>query len=105
MAAGAVWRTYLVGHRELTRDLDTERIHVPDKGRKGRLFSKAFRRAICELTLEDRSDSIWQLKQVADENGVAMSLQRHNGVFTLTVVTRDRPNLFAALAGRSPRSG
>ena len=28
-----------------------------------------------------------------------MSLQRDNGVFTLTVVTRDRPNLFAALAG------
>ncbi len=33
--------------------------------------------------------------------GVALSLERENGVYNLTVVTPDRPNLFASLAGHS----
>ena len=37
-------------------------------------------------------------RQSAD-GGVALSLERDNGVYTLTVVTPDRPNLFASLAG------
>lgn len=93
-----LWRTYIVGYRELTRELDTERIHVPAKDAKA-AFLEGFPTRYLRTHTEEQIHQHMQLKQVAEENGVAMSLQRDNGVFTLTVVTRDKPNLFAALAG------
>jgi [protein-PII] uridylyltransferase len=93
-----LWRTYIVGYRELTRGLDTERIHGPTKDEKT-AFLEGFPTRYLRTHTEDQIQQHMQLKQVADENGVAMGLQRDNAVFTLTVVTRDRPNLFAALAG------
>ena len=40
-----LWRTYLVGHRELTRELETERIHVPSADEKS-TFSRRIPHAI-----------------------------------------------------------
>jgi [protein-PII] uridylyltransferase len=93
-----LWRTYIVGYRELTRELDTERIHIPARDEKAS-FLEGFPTRYLRTHTEEQIHEHMRLKQVADENGVAISLQRDNGVFTLTVVTRDKPNLFAALAG------
>ena len=93
-----LWRTYVVGHRELTRELDTERIRTPLEDEKS-AFLEGFPTRYLRTHTEDQIREHMQLKQVADENGVAMALQRNNGVVTLTIVTHDRPNLFAALAG------
>lgn len=93
-----LWRTYIVGHRELTRELDTERIHAAATDEKA-AFLEGFPTRYLRTHSEEEIREHMQLKKVAAENGVAMSLQRQNGTFTLTVLTKDRPNLFAALAG------
>ena len=93
-----LWRTYLVGHRELTRELDTERIHARANDEKA-AFLEGFPTRYLRTHTENQINEHMQLKRVAVENGLAMSLQRDNGIFTLTVITTDRPNLFAALAG------
>ena len=95
-----LWRTYLVGHRELTRDLETERIHVQTSGREEQPFSKAFRPGICEPIPKNRFGSTWSLHSKSDENGLALSLERDNGVYTLTVVT-PRSSESVRLAGRN----
>jgi [protein-PII] uridylyltransferase len=93
-----LWRTFMVGHRELTRELDTERIHAPALDEKAS-FLEGFPTRYLRTHTEEQIRSHMQLAREASETGIAVSLERHNGVYTLTTVTPDRPNLFASLAG------
>jgi [protein-PII] uridylyltransferase len=93
-----LWRTYLVGHRELTRELDTERIHVPDQDETSEFLEGLPTRYLRTHTPEQIRKHV-QLSRVAVESGLAVDLYRAEGVYTLTVLTPDRPNLFASLAG------
>jgi [protein-PII] uridylyltransferase len=93
-----LWRTYLVGHRELTRDLERERIHIEEKDEKAAFLEGFPTRYLRTHTPEQIRGHM----ELADKNaqvGLAVSLERENGVYNLTVVTPDRPNLFASLAG------
>jgi [protein-PII] uridylyltransferase len=93
-----LWRTFMVGHRELTRELDTERIHAPALDEKAS-FLEGFPTRYLRTHTEEQIRTHMQLAREAAESGVAVSLERTNGVYTLTTVTPDRPNLFASLAG------
>jgi [protein-PII] uridylyltransferase len=93
-----LWRTYLVGHRELTRELDTERIHVPEPDEASEFLEGLPTRYLRTHTPEEVRTHV-ELAHTASETGLVVDLQRSNGVYTLTVLTPDRPNLFATLAG------
>jgi [protein-PII] uridylyltransferase len=93
-----LWRTYLVGHRELTRELETERIHLHSEDEKS-AFLEGFPTRYVRTHTEEQVRAHVDLARVAVENGVAMMLERGSGVYSLTLVTSDRPNLFASLAG------
>jgi [protein-PII] uridylyltransferase len=93
-----LWRTYLVGHRELTRELDTERIHIPEQDETSKFLEGLPTRYLRTHTPEQVQAHVL-LARVASESGLVVDLERSNGVYTLTVLTPDRPNLFASLAG------
>jgi [protein-PII] uridylyltransferase len=89
-----LWRVYVLGFKELTRELDTERIH-PDK----QSFIEGFPTRYL-LTHSD-ADIRWhsELEQLSRAAGVAVDVRRHDESYRLIVITKDRPNLFASLAG------
>src|SRR5690606_36022712 len=91
-------RTYIVGHRELTRELDTERIQL-NSGDSKASFLEGFPTRYLRTHTEEQIRSHMELARASESLGVALNLERDNGTYTLAVVTRDRPNLFAALAG------
>ncbi len=93
-----LWRTYLVGHRELTRELDTERIQIQTADEKS-AFLEGFPTRYLRTHTEDQIRSHMNLARESQTTGVATSLERDNGVYTLTIVTPDRPNLFASISG------
>jgi [protein-PII] uridylyltransferase len=93
-----LWRTYLVGHRELTRELETERIHSHASDDQSK-FLEGFPTRYLRTHTDAQVQAHVDLARVAAENGVAIMLERGSGVYSLTVVTPDRPNLFASLAG------
>jgi [protein-PII] uridylyltransferase len=93
-----LWRTYLVAHRELTRELETLRIHseLPDaKTAWMEGFPTRYLRTHSPADIARHME----LAEKAKYTNVAAELHRQNGTWTLTVVTGDRPGLFAKLAG------
>jgi [protein-PII] uridylyltransferase len=93
-----LWRTYVITYRELTRELATERIQpgLPDeKGDFLEGFPMRYLRTHTEQQIRDHVE----LGRKSRESGVAIDLRRENGTYVITVVTPDRPFLFASLAG------
>jgi [protein-PII] uridylyltransferase len=89
-----LWRVYLLGIKELTRELDTERIHP-----KQASFIEGFptRYLLTHSDAEIRWHS--ELVQLSEAAGVAVDVQKHQDSHRMIVITKDRPNLFASLAG------
>lgn len=93
-----LWRTYLVAHRELTRELEDERIHVtPDDARAE--FLEGLPTRYLRTHTDDQVAAHQALAEKARAVGVAVEVKRTNGVYEATIVTPDRPFLFASLAG------
>jgi [protein-PII] uridylyltransferase len=89
-----LWRVYLLGFKELTRELDTERIHP-----KQASFLEGFPTRYLLTHSDDEIRWHSDLVQLSEAAGAAVDIQRHQDSFRMTVITRDRPNLFASLAG------
>jgi [protein-PII] uridylyltransferase len=99
-----LWQTYRVAHRRLLRDLESERITdlpgdlpagLPDP--EG--FIKGFpSRYLRTHTLADIRTHL-QLYEFSRDTGVAVQIDAAGGVHRATIVARDRPGLFASLAG------
>ena len=98
VAAEQLWQLYLATYNELTRELETERIEAPPRRRRWPISWTAFRRATCARTRRRRSPrtSRWSARAA---RGVAVDVSRRNGRYRLTLATRDRPFLFASVAG------
>jgi [protein-PII] uridylyltransferase len=101
-----LWRVYLVTHHELNRELDSERITgKPELGTGTPLDpgTAAFLEGFPTRYL--RTHSLEEIKQHADLErrsrtvGVALDLIRQQAVYRMDLVSRDRPFLFASLAG------
>ena len=98
-----LWRLYLTVYRELTRELDEERIGRLRAAGQRRHSSRACRRATCGRTAKTRSPSTWRWKRKP-------RARRGRGdpplesAWQLTVITGDRPGLFAAWPAPSPAS-
>lgn len=93
-----LWRVYSIGLRELTRELDTDRIHVPEEG-PAHDFLEGFPSRYLRTHSQEEVAAHLALEEKARETGVAVDLARHGGVWKLTVVTLDKPRLFASIVG------
>ena len=98
--ADQLWRAYLLGYEELTRELDTERVHDFDSADSD---TRGFVEGLPNRYL--RTHTLEQIKAHAvlagavPYKGAALELVRHEGYWRLVVIARDRPFLFASIAG------
>lgn len=95
-----LWRLYLIAYNELTLELDSDRIEAPasDSPEKAE-FLDGFPRRYLLTHNAPEIEAHYQIRKLSIERGVAVDVKRLNGVYSLTVVTRDRPFLFASVAG------
>ena len=99
-----LWETYRVTHQQLLRELETERIaDLPPDVKKDLPeptdFIRGFpSRYLRTRTLEDIHAHA-ELYELSKSNGVAVQIDAPGGVHRATIVARDRPALFASLAG------
>ncbi len=94
-----LWRAYLAVYRELTRELDTDRIESPAAPPELAGFLEGLPVRYLRTHTEGEIAAHLELDRLCRVTGVAVDLNRKNGVYKLTVVTRDRKFLFASLAG------
>ncbi len=94
--ASQLWSAYTALHRELTRELEAERIEsLPSLP----AFLQGFPRRYLLVTDERSVAAHAELAQRALAEGAAASVAREEGCWLLSIATRDRPRLFAELAG------
>ena len=93
-----LWRTYLCGHREFTRELDSDRIETPPAPSEQADFLRGFPTRYLRTHDAAQIERHLELRRKAEGSGTAVEIRRQNGVFAAEVVTRDRPGLLAGLA-------
>ncbi len=97
---GQLWRVYLIGYQELTRELESDRIHEITAGKPGmEEFLEGFPVRYLRKHSPTEIEAHFQLEQRSRDRGVAIDIRRENGFYCLTLVTRDRPALLSAIAG------
>lgn len=95
-----LWQAYRATHQELVRELETDRIRevppdVPDPAAFIKGFPVRYLRTHTPAEIEDHL----RLRELSRPTGVAVQIDRLNGVYRLSIVARDMPFLFASLAG------
>jgi [protein-PII] uridylyltransferase len=93
-----LWRVYSIGLRELTRSLDTDRIHVTPDAPESE-FLEGFPSRYLRTHSKEEVAAHLALEQAARNTGVAVELTRHGGIWKLILVTLDKPRLFASIVG------
>ena len=99
-----LWQTYRVAHQRLLHDLEAERITDLPKDLPPGLadpegFLKGFPSRYLRTHSPDDIRAHLQLYEFSRDTGVAVQLDASCGVHRATIVARDRPALFASLAG------
>jgi [protein-PII] uridylyltransferase len=93
-----LWRVYLIAYAELMRGLDTDRIHaVSDPSTAS--FLEGLPTRYLRTHSEEEILAHQELEAKSKYSGLAIDLKRVGGFYRLTVVTSDRPSLFASIAG------
>ena len=95
-----LWRAYTVAQHELIRELETDRIQqVPEDLPGNAAFIKGFPlRYLRAHSSAEIADHL-RLFELSRPTGVAVRLDEMEGAYRITVVARDKPFLFASLAG------
>ncbi|HET9319977.1 MAG TPA: hypothetical protein VFO27_09380 [Bryobacteraceae bacterium] len=96
--AEQLWQLYLLTYNELTRELETERIEEADSPEQSAFLEGFPTRYLRTHTPADMERHM-RLEQDSRERGVAVDLEKTGGAYRLTLVARDRPFLFASVAG------
>jgi [protein-PII] uridylyltransferase len=95
-----LWRVYLLAHQELTKELETERIHSP-KGVPAEqahfLEGLPIRYLRTHTTAE--IDGHFALARQLETRPVAIEIHHERSIYHLTLLAKDRPTLFASVAG------
>jgi [protein-PII] uridylyltransferase len=95
-----LWRVYLLAHAELTRGLFTERIHdAPSADPKRAAFLEGLPVRYLRTHLDPEIDAHYELARQLESRNVAIEITQARGVYHLTLLSRDHPGLFAAVAG------
>ncbi|HWZ32551.1 MAG TPA: ACT domain-containing protein [Bryobacteraceae bacterium] len=92
-----LWRVYLLAHSELTKTLYTERIHDAPGERAG--FLEGLPTRYLRTHLDSEIAGHVELAGQLESRAVAIEIVHERGVYRLTLLTRDHPGLFAAVAG------
>lgn len=91
-------RVFVAAHQELTRELDTERIHLSATEQTA-AFLEGFPTRYLRTHSQDEVLVHMALEEKSRYTGAAIDLKKHEGSYRATIITTDRPNLFASLAG------
>jgi [protein-PII] uridylyltransferase len=95
-----LWRTYLVVQEELTRDLEERRIHSQEsRSPEEAAFLEGLPTRYARTHTEAQIQAHVRLSQSVAETGSAISLERIHSVWQVVAIAKDRPFLFAPLAG------
>jgi [protein-PII] uridylyltransferase len=97
-----LWRVYCLAHDELTRELETERIQVDketgvDPERAS--FLEGLPTRYLRIHSHEEIDGHFQLYKQLAHRPVAVEIHHAKGVYALTLLTKDKPGLFASVAG------
>ena len=93
-----LWRLYLAVYRELTRELATERIAETNSGPGAELLDGLPMRYLRTHSEEEIAEHA-ALEQRSQARGAAVDVRSLESAWQLTVITGDRPGLFARMAG------
>ena len=96
--AEQLWRLYLVAHNELTRELENERIERADASPRS-AFLEGLPTRYLRTHRESEMDAHVRMEEESRQRGVSLNLEKQGSVYRLTLVTADRPFLFASVAG------
>ena len=95
-----LWRTCLAIERELTRGLESDRIgDLPDSLPAPASFFRGFPTRYLRARAAAEIEADAQLYHESRPTGVAVRLETLGAAYKLTMVARDRPALFASIAG------
>jgi [protein-PII] uridylyltransferase len=94
-----LWRVYVTAHRELTRELDTNRIQSAPASAMREAFLKGFPTRYLRIHSDAEIAYHMELDAQRRETGMALDIQKRDGVYHLTVLAKDRLFLFASMAG------
>jgi [protein-PII] uridylyltransferase len=96
-----LWQAYLAGQAELTRELDSDRIHAGEQeyNAETREFLEGFPKRYLLTHNQAEIKRHIALAGQSKVTGVAIDLNRVQGVYRLEVLTHDRPRLLATIAG------
>jgi [protein-PII] uridylyltransferase len=95
-----LWQFHLMVYNELTRELESDRIEALPAGPPERVaFLQGFPTRYLRTHTEAEIDGHMALKEEGRPRGVAVEIRKLESAWQLTLVARDRPGLFAAVAG------
>jgi [protein-PII] uridylyltransferase len=100
-----LWRVYALGLEQLTRELASDRIHdhlfaVGDPASDLLAdFLDGFPRRYARTHTQEQIGHHLQLAAAARKKGVAVEISQEAGAYLMTVLTHDKPGLFASLCG------
>ncbi|MEI9976289.1 MAG: hypothetical protein WDO73_32110 [Ignavibacteriota bacterium] len=93
-----LWRLYLAVYRELTRELSDDRIAESAPGPGAGLLEGLPVRYLRTHSEEEIAEHA-SLAAQSEKRGVAVDIRSRESAWQLTVITGDRPGLFATMAG------
>ena len=96
---GQLWRVYSTAQRELTRELDTDRIQSAPASAEREAFLKGFPTRYLRIHSDAEVVYHMELDARRREAGMALDIQKRGGVYHLSVLAKDRMFLFASMAG------
>jgi [protein-PII] uridylyltransferase len=95
-----LWRTYRLTRRECTRQLETDRIlELPPNLSQRSEFIKGFPVRYLRARPASEIESHTRLYERSLAEGVAVELTPIEGAYSLAIVARDAPGIFASFAG------
>jgi len=95
-----LWRAYLLAHEELTRELGTARIHdVLGMDPERAQFLEGLPTRYLRTHSEAEIDGHFALARQLQSRPLAIEIVHERSAYRLTLLTRDRPALFAPVAG------
>ncbi|HTW64762.1 MAG TPA: ACT domain-containing protein [Bryobacteraceae bacterium] len=95
-----LWQTYRVAHQQLLQDLESDRIdNLPSGLEDPEGFLKGFPSRYLRTHTPDGIRAHLELYDLSRRAGAAVQLDLSCGIHRATIIARDRPALFASLAG------
>jgi len=95
-----LWEAYRVTHQQLLRELGTERIaDLPTNLPEPADFIRGFPSRYLRTHTREAIHAHAELYESSKSTGVAVQIDAPGGVHRATIIARDRPVLFASLAG------